>query len=671
MDEKIKLIFIGDSSTSGIGGGMHIYPYKLKKHFEKSGICSSVSADNYAVPGFTSSDAVVLISKIRHQISPDEKTFIIIYLGNNELSASQYKGRYTHFKGIKNRFANYFSRKARTINLVNKEDKFHFIMSPEGISVANNLQDFQENMGVLFRSCQQSKAHVVCVVPAANLHFPAGLGLSNALWFKHIGQEDCSSAFIAQHYDLRDTTVCALYRALCLTEQKKHGAAQAMLEAVLCGTENKAIRAVAFNNLAVLDFYGGRYEQARSLLNSASDICPVYQSIFYYNLAKIFLRTGDTAEHENYLRRAYETDVSLYRVKGAVRESLLQLIQTLGIDHVFVPGEELQRNVFIDYCHPLEHVHEHIAAEVFARIRAAISPPNKSCRCTFSYRNIFPSPDLFFHQDDTLIDYYSIDQDSDDRIVKHSFINFHESMSATSAGNATLCQAYGNFVRENSTHPLFINAETFKKIPPLHWFEVLNFPEYYVYRVLLNYSTYLENHNGDMQELLGGYGNFKFSSENYNKLILRKKERNLSVPLETSLLSAHLIINNLKLYIRTDQNFTVCPDTRIKTILYWYTREAFRYGTQSRASMLFCLWNYEKIIEALLVCYAIFHKNNRVDQIAAVKKMLRFIVAEINELEGAVKQYYFTRNGSALAQARLKDNAFRAGLSAMISELSN
>ena len=148
----------------------------------------------------------------------------------------------------------------------------------------------------------------------------------------------------------------------------------------------------------------------------------------------------------------------------------------------------------------------------------------------------------------------------------------------------------------------------------------------------------------------------------YERLILRHNAESLEVELTTSRaylrsiearISAQLVDNEALYSVRIGE--------RIRTVMTWYTRESFRYGTHSRPSMLYARLDLDRIIEALVVGFVISHRIEdgeafgRLDRISKhVLRLLGLHEVHVNRLLHEDGDFSLARYGSDLDEERTR-----------------
>ena len=82
---------------------------------------------------------------------------------------------------------------------------------------------------------------------------------------------------------------------------------------------------------------------------------------------------------------------------------------------------------------------------------------------------------------------------------------------------------------------------------------------------------------------------------------------------------------------------------RLRTIIFWYTRESFRYGTLSRTSMLYNRFSIDRLMETLVVLITI-EFNNRGKKLDLYTKILLLLYSLIDTHEKYVNSYLSKKN---------------------------
>ena len=164
-----------------------------------------------------------------------------------------------------------------------------------------------------------------------------------------------------------------------------------------------------------------------------------------------------------------------------------------------------------------------------------------------------------------------------------------------------------NFITANTIHPIFTKSLLSKEIYLPLQNEIFSLPENYIYRIMFNYVVFFEENISDK---IISKKKLNLNSKFYKKIILRNSSFSLKLPLFLEKNYQEEIEKKLYLYIN-QQNKLFKDDifNRLKTIIFWYTRESFKYGTLSRSSMLYNRSSIDKLVESLVVLIIIEFKN--------------------------------------------------------------
>ena len=126
--------------------------------------------------------------------------------------------------------------------------------------------------------------------------------------------------------------------------------------------------------------------------------------IIYYNLY-LLEKNHNVSEANKYLNLSYSTDFSLFRIQNEYRNSLKELHKKFQIGYIDLE-DILNKNDFIDYCHPKREGHQKISDSIINLINKNSESLKKSTKNI--YVNKLTSPDYFNDPTKNFIDYYFI-----------------------------------------------------------------------------------------------------------------------------------------------------------------------------------------------------------------------------------------------------------------------
>jgi len=627
----MRISIIGDSSSSTIGEDAHIYPKILYKKVSEEKGCQMT---NYAVPGITSSDAKsIYFSEIKN-LNNDA---LIIYLGNNESAYGPHKGYCSHLYW---KIKKIFFKKENYNEFFFLKDKFKFSYKFSNFSISNLNSDFKKNLESIIQHTKKENILTILINPIANRLFYSGAGAKNFEFFKLINIDDNISNILTGI----DESSNLLIEGIKYHENKEYKKAILIYEKII--KEKKDILSlIAKNNLAVI-FSEKKPDQSKIILENLLNSFKEYDPIIYYNLYLLEKKRNITKAKE-YLELSYSKDFSLYRIQSEYRNTLEELQKRFNVKYLDLKNI-LNEDDFIDYCHPKKEAHKKIADNIFSLIYKNSALSN-NLQKNF-YVNKLVSPDYFNNPKKNFIDYYLIEKNiSKDEIKnnlsyllnKHHFDDFKKtSLIKDYLKDINKCYII-NFIKSNMTHPIFTKSLLKKeKYLPLQN-EIFSMPENYIHRIMYNYILFFEK-NILNKVISQNYMNL--NSKFYKKIILRNNITSLDLPIFLEENYQDEIEKKMRLY-DNNQNKLFKNDihNRLKTIIFWYTRESFRYGTLSRTSMLYNRFAIDRLMETLVVLITI-EFNNRGKNLDLYTQILLLLYSLIDTHEKYANSYLSQKN---------------------------
>ena len=596
-----RIAIIGDSSSSGIGLGKDIYPAKLYPLLQKK---FNVQILNCATPGLTSADASRYYdSELRNQ----SLDFLIIYLGNNEGATSTVpKGYYSQFK---TQLTEYFTNhhKKKQLKPIISPPRFEFSYQVPSRTIATTSKEFHRNLRRIIRHAIRQQVRVILLNPIANSQFPSGVSAVNSTYFCNLDTIDPSGS-VANNKPVDETSE-ALHKGLeCFVAGNNDKASNIWKPLV---SINNVAGFIARHNLACTQL-GARDNTAENQLRALLGEYDIYDSALYYNLAQIKKEQRDFQTADDLLKLAVEKDTSSYRIQQEYRDVITCITHEENVSLLDLKSV-LEPTHFIDYCHPTSEGHNKIAhslAEIILQERINEEDDNTS-----SYKITLPSPNYLVAPSQTLIDYYSIDWPIQEKRIANAFSEVKSFDDCRNIKDKELAQCIKNFFQCNIRHPIFTNniVLTDSWMPRRN--EILTFPEYFIHRILYNYNLEFENSKLIKPSITEKLEQIRYTSAEYESIILSACNKSLDMNLDVRPeYFTEIISKTLYQLIFSNKIYRVMISDRIRTIKTWYTREAFRFGTQSRISMLYARLDIEIIIESLIVALVIANKleNERV-----------------------------------------------------------
>lgn len=623
-----NITVLGDSSSSGIGLGRDCYPAKLA---DALGGELAVDVVNCAVPGLTSADA----SRFFQAVAADRALdYLVVYLGNNEGAAGPHKGYYS---AIRARIAGSFTQAPEPLfRPVLSPPRFRFTYDVSAQTIAITPEEFRDNLRAIIRRAITRGARVILLNPVANRLFPCGIGVANGTYFCYLDQFDRLGNPVVNHPV--DEASAALAAGLKYFTDGRFDEAIDRWQPLV---ELKDVVGFIARHDVACAAASMTDSSAESQLEALLGEYDSYDSTVLYNLATLKKWRGDEELARQLLDAAFDKDTSVYRIRHEYRAVIDGFRSTPSV-RVLDLQPILKLSHFVDYCHPTDEGHDAIARAVAGLIRSddrAHRAPEVS-----RYNVSFPTPDYVNKPGQTLLDYYCIDWPiSQDRITA-AIVAAGRTDAATdereSGDGIDRCVA--NFLRANDQHPVFTGHLNLLGawMPRSH--EILSFPEQFLYRVLYNYSVAFEAE--DLAGRLSAAGRLepvRLSSAAYRRIIMRAADDDLRTELDVTREYFDAIVNKIGHQLTSaDLMYRVTIGQRVRSVLTWFTREAFRYGTQSRMSMLYARLDIEKIVEGLIVAIVIAARRGDYSAIEPLDELLGHVLSLLQVHEQHVRRYH-------------------------------
>jgi len=622
-----RIAILGDSSSSGIGFGQACYPAKLFRLLE---VEFPVEILNCAVPGFTSADANRFFHAELAQNLPD---YLIVYLGNNEGAIGKPKGHYNRFKTWLSECL--FGRPGRRFSPVLSPPRLRFEYGVPPRTIAVSPAEFGANLRSIVRSATKRRARVIIINPIANENFPCGLGMLNSSYFCYM--DDLDRLGGPPDNSPIDTASEALATGLRRFTAGDYAGALRIWEPV--STEQNIAGFIARHNLACAGARLGRVD-SREALGSLLGEHECYDSTVLYNMAHLAKSRDQQEEADRLLALALERDTSVYRIHRDYRTVMGSLTGAHGVQ-VLDLGSVLNSCDFVDYCHPTEEGHEKIA-DALVRL---IGVPDRPTRVSqgSSYRVRLPSPDYVRAPHQTFCDYYCIDWPiAQTRIAAALGVAQSPPAGEVASATRTIEDCVRNFRHANNDHPVFTDnlRLTGSWMPMSH--EILSCPENYLHRIMHNYAAVFEA-EGLAAHLprSSGLEHVRISASDYEKMILRASNDDLRMQIDIRPEYYQAIVDKMVGQLTSaDRIYRVAIGERIRTLMTWYTREALRYGTHSRMSMLYPRWEIERFVEGSIVAVVIAARRGESRELQRLDGLLSVLLLLLQVHEHHVRLHH-------------------------------
>ena len=613
MKNENRILILGDSTSMSWGLERETYPFLMAK---TAAWPAGTTIVNASLPGMTTADACAFFfQKGKHL---DGLRAVIIGLGDCDASATEIpKGRYTPVRQLQDSLRHRMGYPPKRSLLHNRMTPYEW--NPDfnpTIEAPEKPEDYAYNLRRLLTAGQRMGLEMVLLRPQAHRYFPPGVGKGNFIFYRYLGLEERFASVIkipdarfkeasSLHEDGQFEPALRQYRAI-LEEQ---GPLSASPEYLL----------LVANNYAVCAAQAGLDGEAQALFELLLKERGSRQEILLFNLAQLAQRRGNMPLHEDCLNRAYEEDLSLYRI----REPYLKVIDHLGRE--FSNGvkkvsmaEIVADADYVDHCHPLPAAQKRLAQVLTQTLSTGGLRGNSSA----VIENQLFNPELGLGNRTEFFTYFKTYASYDEKVIRGAITH-------PQSAPKEIRYALEYYLK----HPFFTSAQDIQHYGPRTASDVGRFPEYFVIRHTIPYLRSLEC----SPDLLSAF--------NKEVRLLRSADDLLNIlppaAVDTVATTDPVIDPNYEVAHLQAVLRRLCGDLsahlqrgpqiyeRMKTTLYWYFRETLRFGAHSRVSMRYERLFLENAAETLAMCLIIDR--------ALQGRRLKDIRAFIGTLESAVR----------------------------------
>jgi tetratricopeptide (TPR) repeat protein len=596
------IMILGDSTSMSVGFENKMYPFLLAN---ANVWPADTSIINCSMPGFTSADASAFF--FRH-FSSVQKSLraVIVYLGNCDAASSEViKGKYKYWHQSKHFVREKLGKAPVKTRLKNRLLHFEWdnYYDPE-IEKPENPQDFEYNIDRIIQTCRRYSIPVILVKPKANHYFPPGLGKGNFLFYRYLNMKEQ----IASRINIPDKRFKA---ALKFHESGNYKEAELVYKEILIkpGLPNMSqeYSLMVLNNFAISKAESGNKKEALFLLNLLIKERISRKEIFLYNIAQIHKNSGEHDKYATKLAESYESDASLYRIRSKYIDSIDRLAKRYPSVCMLIKGDLIPDSLYLDHCHPLPEGQVMLADLIKLYLsKAGILGKNSA-----THLNILYNPELSLGNTLKFHDYFkTYAQFSEQKIseatqlISKSF-NQNEFYDSSSQLISSIPREIRSAVDYYFRHPCITSIQDIQRFPVRYPSDVGRFPEFFLIRHLIPFLKAHESHNKLAHRF------------DENLELLRSSEQLLSILPDKSVSLVDFVLPhneprydkeyllNLLSKVRSllvkhlqdgEQIFV-----RIKSTIFWYVREALRFGAHSRVTMLYDRVLMEFLAEGLAV----------------------------------------------------------------------
>ena len=595
------------------------------------GFNEQINIINPSTFNMTSADA---LTYIRQQVGEKPLDCVIIALGNCDSCGFGVPKKRSFLRPGKPFRKTVHARNKYPILQRNKPFYFTSKGSPPKQPRVVSPGDFKKNLRDIIRIAQKATASVIVCNLKGNDLFPPDNNTGNFSFYKLFG--------VPTHFEYSGNGHSRpVLKALHLHDTGQLKAAAQTYETLL-GSGDQETMSLALNNMAALHFDNSEYEEALAKLEKIPLKGNAMAATVLYNKSKAYSKINEQDKSDACLEAARTRDFGTYRIGDDYRTAAQQAgnrkqVKFLDLDEFITPTS------FTDYCHPDRHTHATIAKEIVKTICSQINVGKGEHKPVVKYIPINPDcsagfeSDFFWHfkiatePDALAATAIATAKDSYDSILKTAF----------------------RFVRDPKltpyytilSHPLFGSESYLQQVHPIRRTDVGRVPELFFMKNML--PIYKAMSQGkintkweiEILEFLPSYGKLhqwlgaaRIPAEPSSLEKTRKDHDNVDW--------LDVAARSRKMLGRLSQGEPEVGN-KVRSITYWFMREAIIFGSVSTPLMLCNRMHILKLVETLAYFFAFATEASPAyEQMCGLKKdTARLIAVHKGFLEARANAY--------------------------------
>lgn len=642
------LLILGDSTSMSIGLERKTYPFLLA---DAQIWPADTKIVNCSLPGFASADATAFFFR-HHRAWLKSLRAVVVYLGNCDTTSSEVrKGRYGYIRQkacLIREVAGKIPAKTRIKNrLLHYEWNNNY---DPAIESSEDPKDFEYNIGRIIEACRKQSIPVILVRPKANLYFPPGVGKGNFVFYRHLGIKERVSDLI-NIPDARFKQAHLLHESGNLEE-----ASQTYKEILLRPSGapmSQEYPLAVLNNYAAVKAEAGNTEEAIYLLQLLLKERGARKEIILYNLAQIYKNLGDKEKYSSLLADSYESDDSLYRIRTPYLNALDSLAERYAPIRVVDMRSVVSDALYLDHCHPLPEGQAKMANEIHRNLTEL----GVQGSVTAEIENILYNPELARGNVSEFHDYFKTYALLPGNRIAEAMATLNKGLKGADELDLNspvfleipkeVRDAIGYYLR----HPCFTSIRDVIRFPPRYPSDVGRFPEYFIVRHLIPYLRAHESNHLLARRFDATPGLLRTSGQLLS--ILPAK----SVPMVDQGVAQidtvyeevrlPLILSKIRLLLLQHLRAGNKVFERTKSIIFWYVREALRFGAHSRTSMLYDRVLMEFLAEGLAVA-GVLDAATGMKKATEIEQLIHILQSAIQIHEEYCSQFSLVKDSGQL-----------------------
>lgn len=464
---------------------------------------------------------------------------------------------------------------------------------------------YGKNIRTLLDATRSKGVQTVLVNLGANQLFPPCNNVGNAIFYKLFGvRTNFPYAGSGEHPEL--------VRALRLHDAgDTDGAANEYRSLLSCIDERGVI---AVNNLASIHYDAQDYDGAADLLGKVNAESVATGPLFHYNLGILAMARGEESEAEQLFAYAYEKDTGSYRIRPSYRKQIERLCKGRGFLRTVDWGGQLSDRDFIDYCHPNIQGQKMLAGELARELEEVLLLEAGDKSPTVRY---LPwNPDRSMGNRTDFYKYMGITTMPHAGFIGEILAESEAPYQAALSGLDKSCSHTDLNARNTIlAHPLYGHSGFLAHIHPKEKTDQGKLPELFFLRI----SSVLYNEYGKrsgLREFMKPVERLIPSTVKTDNLLGVLTLPKGAIPDVEVLKEIHSTLPLGEIFQRACEYLAYvlskepAGGSKLKSITYWFMREALVFGTPSDPLMLCRRLDYLKLVDTCLFYAAFCEKGD-------------------------------------------------------------
>jgi hypothetical protein len=621
-----RVLVLGDSCTLDAGPGLSL-PSRLG-----SRLGPTWALMNHSAPGATSRTIRNHIHRIGDKSSWD---FIVLYIGNVD-GYGRRVGR-TAVSTVESHALGWFSRRRHSrrrhgpsgTRPVSRTDPVNAMIEfvPKPIfQPAVDISEFRDNIREILNWSDNFSQRTAVIIPRANDIYPAGMMHPNAAFARLYGLAPVPTNWM----NATDVLGKRLIAAARAWEIGYLSEAEASYKELMQTEDDWT--GLSANNLGVLYLENDALELGVcGLQNLANDENSSFSATAAYNLTRLQLLRRD-ADFEASVRALVDKDAYLYRISGRQRNVLFDECSRYDSITAIDLADLLKDSSFIDYCHPTPGQIDVIADAVIEKCQIGLNRQDREDGYAVIERYI-PALGTRIPGGGFLDELGCANVAEAERTVwanlgTHRSQRRHDNSQIASTSDGTAFSVALAWCRR---HPLYRSDADLSVLSEYFIHGCFRFPELIfdnLYRMSLQFLPNIPK----TCEIYDSIAYWNYSESNFMGRIKifdsNAAQMKPRVYLQSSIKEVvHATINRLHQWKHL---FAPQLGPRLLATRYWYLREAFRFGSWSRLTMLYPYWELEYLAHSLIYATIVDSPEQRSDVKGVISELL-VLLRDIND----------------------------------------